>query len=167
MIVDFFKPECQKTTNERKFGLYDAEDNTPVIIKLTDESSWNATVINNERKSVRFTAIDNCIDIVKENGKMDSRCDGMLTYDTTLLLIELKNKRGSWQTEGLSQIENVAKIMIEQIPDYYNGFKRRKAIVANRKYPRPGFRTSNKEIRQRFFTEFKMRIQFESEIIIK
>jgi Holliday junction resolvase-like predicted endonuclease len=164
MSVDFFKTICQITTSEKIFGLYDSEDKTPAKIKLTDESTWNATVINNEGKTVRFTAIDNCIDVFRENGEMDSRCDCMITYNSTLLFVELKNKRESWQTEGLAQIENIAKIMIDELPNHYFSFKKRKAIVANRKHQFPAFQNSNAEQRQYFSSKYKMRIHFEAEI---
>lgn len=167
MSVDFFKVVCQKSTREIKFGLYDAEDTTPAKIKLTEESTWNATILNDGGKQVVFTAIDNCIDVLKENGEMDSRCDCMLSYDSSLLLIELKNKRESWQAEGLAQIESIAKIMIDQVPAHYYSFKKRKAVVANRKHKFPSFHDLNAEQRQYFSSKYKMRIQFESEIIIE
>lgn len=166
MNIDFFKAECQISTRETKFGLYDAEDNSPAILKLTNEPSWNATVLNNGRKTIIFTAIDNCIDVLKENGKMDRRCDCMIAYDNALLLVELKNKRGTWQAEGLSQIENIAKKMVEEIPEYYFSFKKRKAIVANRKNQFPSFQEINVEQRQYFSSKYKMRIQFEAVIIV-
>jgi hypothetical protein len=79
----------------------------------------------------------------------------------------LKNKRDSWQSEGLAQIENVVKIMIAEIPDFYNAFTKRKAIVANRKHQFPAFQESNIEQRQYFSSKYKMRVQFEAEIIVK
>jgi len=158
MRVDFFKAVCQKTTSEKKFGLFDAEDKTPAKIKLTDDSAWNASIMNNGGKTVCFTAIDNCIDVFRENGEMDSRCDCMLTYNSTLLFVELKNKRDSWQAEGLSQIENIAKIMIDEIPNHYYSFQKRKAIVANRRNQFPAFHISNAEQRQYFRSKYKMRI---------
>lgn len=167
MSVDFLKADCQRTTSEKKFGLFDAEDKTPAIIKLIDEPTWNATVVNNGGKDVLFTAIDNCIDVFRENGEMDSRCDCMLSCDFTLLLVELKNKRDSWQAEGLVQIENIAKKLVDEIPDYYFSFKKRKAVVANRKNQFPSFHEVNVEQRQYFISKYKMRIQFEAEIIIK
>ena len=167
MSVEFFKEDCRYTTNEMKFGLYDAEDSSSVRIKLIDEDIWNATVLNSTGKNILVTAIDNCVDIFRQNGEMDSRCDCMLTYDTTILFIELKHKRNSWQSEGLAQIENVVKILIAEIPDYYNNFKKRKAIVANRRHQFPAFQESNPEQRQLFWSKYKMRIQFESEIIVK
>jgi len=167
MSIEFFKTDCQTETSEAKFGLYDAEDRTPAQIKQTDESTWNATVLNDAGKEILFTAIDNCIDVFRENGDMDSRCDCMLSYDSTLLLIELKNKRGSWQAEGLAQIESIVKRMMGEVPDYYGSFEKRKAIVANRRNQFPAFQESNTEQRQYFRSKYKMRIQFEAEIIIR
>jgi Holliday junction resolvase-like predicted endonuclease len=167
MNVDFFKTDCQITTSEKKFGLYDAEDKSPVIIKLTDEDSWNAKVLNNAGKNILFTAIDNCIEILKINGDMDSRCDCMLSFDSTLIFVELKNKRESWQAEGLAQIENTAIRMLTEISNHYYSFKKRKAVVANRKNQFPSFHDSNAEQRQYFKSKYNMRIQFEAEIIIE
>lgn len=167
MRIDFLKAECQKTTSEIRFGLYDAEDTSPVQIKLTEEELWNATVINEHRKNVIVTAIDNCIDVRRANGKMDKRCDCMLTYDSTLLLVELKNKIGTWQKEGLDQIENIVRIMRRENADFYNNFSKRKAIVANKKHRIPGFQVSNFEQRQYYFSKYQLRIQFEAEIVIK
>ncbi len=166
MSIDFFKAVCRDETSEKKFGLYDAEDSTPAIITLTDEHLWNAVVINESGKTINFTAIDNCIDVLNENGETDSRCDCMLTFNSTLMFVELKNKRGSWQAEGLSQIENIAKIMIAENPDYYYSFKKRKAIVANRRHQFPAFHFLNAEQRQFFSSKYKMRIQFNAEIVI-
>jgi len=167
MSVDFFRAACQSTTNEIKFGLYDAENHTPAQIKLFDEPTWNATIINNQGIAVNFTAIDNCINIFRDNGEMDSRCDCMLIYNSNLLLVELKNKRDSWQAEGLAQIENIAKKMIDEIPDFYYGFTKRKAVVANRKNQFPSFHESNAEQRQYFSSKYKMRIQFDALITLE
>ena len=75
--------------------------------------------------------IDNCIDILRNNGDMDNRCDAMLSYESNLLFIELKNKRDSWKAEGLEQVEATIQRMLEQNEKYYYNFKKRKAIVAN------------------------------------
>ena len=165
MNIDFCKIECQTNTNKKRFGIYDAEDKSPAKLKYDDENIWNAIVINDNCKNLLFTAIDNCIEIKKTDGDMDNRCDCMLIYEETLLIIELKNKRDSWQSEGLSQIEATIKQMMEDI-QFYNKFKKRKAIVANRKNQFPSFQESNKEQREYFKKEYKTRIQFEAEIII-
>lgn len=166
MNIDFCKKECQSRTIEKRFGIYDAEDNSPAVLKFEDENCWNAIVTNDSCKDLLFTAIDNCIEIWRKTGEMDNRCDGMLTFDETLLLIELKNKRDSWQAEGLSQIEATIKQMQNIETGFFYKFKKRKAIVSNRKNQFPSFQESNKEQREYFMKEYKTRVQFESEIII-
>lgn len=166
MSIDFCNPSCQTVTTWKRFGIYDAEDKKPAIITVYDEQLWNAIVINKRSIEIVFTAIDNCITIVRDNGEMESSCDGMLTYENTLLLIELKNKRGSWQYEGLSQIESTIKKMKIEQPDLYNSFKKKKAIIANRKHKKPLFQETNFEQREYFWNNYKARIQFEAEIII-
>jgi len=167
MSTNYLNPDCQQLTSEKKFGLFDAEDKTAAKIKLTEEITWNATVVNDKGKSLQFTAIDNCIEVYRENGEMDSRCDCMLIHDSYLLLVELKNKRENWQSEGLAQIGHTAMRMIDENADFYYGFKKRKAIVANRKNKFPAFHESNAAHRQYFFSKYKMRVQFEADIIIE
>lgn len=167
MVVDFFKVDCQKSLNEKRFGLVDPEDGTPAKIKLKDEASWNATVVNDGAKPILFTAIDHCIEILRANGEMDNRCDVMLSYEDNLFFVELKNKRESWQAEGLAQIESTINRFKEENEEYYFSFKKRKAIVANAKHQFTCFQDLNLEQREYFMKTHKARIQFEAKIIIK
>lgn len=167
MSVIFFKTDCQEKTSATKFGLYDAENNTPAKIILSDEHTWNATVINDAGKEILFTAIDNCIEILKDNGNMDSRCDVMLSYENNLFFVELKNKRDSWQSEGLAQIDATIIRMKAENESFYFSFKKRKAIVANTKHQFPCFQDANIAQREYFMKIHKARIQFEGEIVIK
>jgi len=167
MPIDFFRVQCQRPTRETRFGLFDAEDNTPAKILYADEPSWNATVLNNDQKEILFTAIDNCIDIWRNQNEMESRCDAMMTYESNLLFIELKNRRNTWQEEGLSQIESTIKGMIEEQNVFYYSFNKRKAIVANARHQFPHFQNNNLEQREYFMREYKARIQFEAQIVIE
>jgi len=107
-------------TKAKRFGLVDAEDQSPTTVSFDNDDRWNATVINNHSIEILFTAIDNCIEIWRDGGEMESRCDAMLRYGVTLLFVELKNKRGLWQSEGLQQIEATMKRMILENPALYN-----------------------------------------------
>lgn len=167
MSNDFCKTKCQTTTSERRFGLFDPEDSSPAIIKFDDDETWNAIVINSNSRTIIHTAIDNCIDIRRDNIDMDNRCDSMMTAGDMLILLELKNTRDSWQTDGLLQIEATIKRMKEENHSLLTTHKKKLAVVANRKHKYPAFSTSNKEQREYFMKEYKMRIQFESEVVIK
>jgi len=167
MSINFQEVACQTILKERRFGLYDPEDKTPVKVVDFDSDLSNAKVINEREIEIHLTAIDNCIIVNRENGEMDNRCDAMMYYESVLLFIELKNKRDSWQAEGLNQIESTVKRMIEEDSDFFYGFKKRMAIVANRKNQFPSFHESNKEQREYFSLKYKMRLQFEAEILIR
>ncbi len=166
MGIDFSKTECQTTTRERRFGIHDAEDNSPAKIMLEDESSWNATVIHDNAKSILHVAIDHRIEIRREKGEMDKRCDCILVCEDTLILLELKNKRGAWQTEGLAQIEATLRRLRQEGHRFYSESPKRKAIVANRKHQFPSFVESNKTKREYFMRQYRTRIQFEAEIVM-
>lgn len=164
MKVNFFDAKCKASTNEIKFGLFDPEGNMPATLIFEAEPSWNAVVINHNSKWVEFTAIDKCIVILKNDGQTESSCDCMLNCESTLFLVELKNKRNSWQSEGLGQIEATIQKLIENETEYYYNFSKRKAIVANSKYQFPHFQEINIEQREYFWQKYRIRIQFESEI---
>lgn len=166
MMVDFFKEECQQVTDEVRFGLCDNDDKKPAYLATKQEENWQAAILNHQAKQIHFTAIDNCIDIVNEKGEMESRCDAMLVCDHDLFFVELKNKRASWKSEGLGQIEATLKKLIELHPEYYYRFKRRKGIVANARHRFPCFQEYDSEQREYFSKTYKMRLQFEAEIRI-
>ena len=166
MKVDFFKVTCQKKIKVSRFGLCDDDDKKPAYTDTKDERKWIATVINNFPKEITFTAIDNCVPIFKDSKNMDSRCDVMLNYENTLMLVELKHKRKDWKSQGLGQIEATLKKMLEHERTFYYGFKKRKAIVANSKFKTPCFEDYDAEQREYFKKNYKIRLQFDAEIII-
>ena len=100
MSINFFKSTCQSQTNQYKFGLCDDPNEDPayIDIDIDDCSKWIAIVENNQEIEVIFTAIDNCIEILRSDGTMDNRCDCMLTYNNHLIFVELKEKnyRNNW-----------------------------------------------------------------------
>ena len=166
MKVDLFREICRSNVVHQRFGLCDDENGTPAYFTLDYEGSWIATVINNGSKTIHFTAIDNCIDMRRSKGEMDNRCDVMMVYDESLLLVELKNKRKNWKQEGIEQIEATVKRIIKDHPVFYERFKTRKAVVANSKHRSPHFESLDAELREKFNANFRLRLQFESEIII-
>lgn len=167
MSIDFEKATCQTETNKDKFGIYDPGDKKPAILKFEDATLWHATVINTKQKQIKFTAIDNCIDIFRTNGEMAQRCDGMLTFNTTIYYIELKTGRKAWQQEGLNQIESTIKQMQNKASAFAAQFTKRIAIVANKNARRPTFQSSNAAQREYFMKEYKTRVQFDAEINIQ
>jgi len=167
MSINFFKENCKSSANQIKFGIYDAEDNTPARIVFEREEDWNAIVLNDNSVEILFIAIDHCVEIIDDNGNQESSCDAALYYANTLLFIELKNKRASWQIEGLTQIESTIIKMQNTESDFYNSFSKKIAIVANRKHKFPCFHEQAHSLREFFYKKYKARIQLAATIKIE
>jgi len=162
MFINFFAAACQNHTTATRFGLCDDENNTPAYIDTSDQLKWIAIVENQKIVKVTFTAIDNCIAILKADGSMERRCDGMLTYTDNIVFVELKNQRRNWISDAVEQL----KITIECFTKHHNLglFTHKKAFACNKK--RPNFCHSHKETMRRFFNTYKIRLNIQAEIKI-
>jgi hypothetical protein len=164
MSVDFFRPQCRSVTIESLFGICDDDNNLPAYLESVDRAIWIATVVNNNQKEITFTAIDNCIEIFKKNGKMESRCDVMMTCEDYLYLVELKTKVSDWRSDGIKQLEATILSLKKEADEYYFGFRKRKAFVANKRHPH--FSRSQTDDLERFRDLHKIRLYLEATITI-
>jgi len=164
MSVDFSKPECRRITSAPVFGLCDDDDKLPAYLDSVNSAIWIATVINVSQKDVTFTAIDNCIEIFRENGDLESRCDVMLTSDICLYLVELKNKVSDWRSEGIDQLEATITTLKNADSAFYFSFRKRKAYVANRRHPH--FVKAQTDVMERFRDVHRIRLYLEATILI-
>ena len=158
MSINFFDANCQSQTNQYKFGLCDDpnKDKDPAYIDTVDCSKWIAIVENNQEIEVIFTAIDNCIEILRSDGTMDNRCDGMLTYNNHLIFVELKEKnyRNNWVVKGEKQLKNTINVFIANHDLAI--YKSKKAYIANSR--KPNFQSSQSERMDRFKDETDFRL---------
>lgn len=168
MSINFFDSKCQSKTDQPKFGLCDdpTQSNSPAYIDTTDPNKWIAIVENTNKIEVTFTAIDNCIEIRKPDGDMDKRCDGMLTYQSSIIFVELKERRGknsAWVGKGDEQLRNTICVFIKNysIADY----KSKKAYIANRE--KPHFQSSQIERMEKFKNETGFILIIQNTIEIK
>jgi len=110
MPINFFDGACRTKSNNDRFGLCDdpPPSERPAYIDESEQTKWIGKVINPANNEVNFYAIDNCVEILKEDGaSKESRCDGMLHFDNSLLFIELKMRGSSgWLTKARSQLTN-------------------------------------------------------------
>lgn len=151
MSIIFFDTNCQSQTNQPKFGLCDdpPPSENPAYININDSRKWIAIVENNQEINVIFTAIDKCIQILRSDGKMDNRCDGMLTYNNNIIFVELKERKYTnsvWIDEGENQLRKIISVFINNHD--LQIFKSKKAYIANSK--KPQFQYSHKERMQKF-----------------
>lgn len=162
MRIDFFEATCQSNTTAALFGICDNEDGSPAFIDEINQDIWIAKVINDSSINVILTAIDNCISILRNDDTMDSRCDAMLTYTDNIIFLELKNQRADWITDAVNQIETTIINFIANSD--ITVFRHKRAFAANKKHPR--FNYGNPERSQRFFTEYRVRLNIEATIKI-
>lgn len=138
MPINFHDAACQESTTDKLFGLCDAPPPpyTPAYINkdTVNKPNWIAEVINNDSKEVTFTAIDNCIEILRADGTAESRCEGMLTYDKTIIFLELKNRTASgWLAKARDQLK-ITILLFEQNNDMSN-YDTKRAHIANAQRP--------------------------------
>ena len=164
MSADFSKPECRRITIEPIFGLCDDDNKLPAYLDAVNNYRWIATVINNNQKEITFTAVDNCIEILRENGEIESRCDVMLTSDICLYLVELKNKVSDWRSEGIDQLEATITTLKNEDSAFYFSFRKRKAFVANKRHPH--FVRAETDDMERFRDVHRIRLYLEATIQI-
>jgi hypothetical protein len=162
MSVEFQIAKCQTQSDKKIFGLCDdpSPAKNPAYIDEIDGSKWIAVVKNDYRYSAIFTAIDNCIDIKNADGKMEKRCDGMLTYNSTVIFVELKQrgaKGNAWVEDAEIQLKNsIFHFEKTELSEEYN---HKMAYIANSEHPR--FKTSQIGRMERFYikTGYILRIE--------
>ncbi len=167
MIIDFFEGQCQTFSHQRKFGLCDDPPpaRNPAYIDEMNGANWIAVVSNDDRHNVTFTAIDNCIDVERPDGTMAQRCDGMLTYDATVILVELKQrsaKGNQWVTDAESQLRET--ITYFEREDESNQFTVKRAYIANSEHPK--FKETQMRRMDQFLTDTGYVLRIENRIIL-
>ena len=168
MSVDFFSATCKEPVQTSElFGICDDQDGTKAYTDIQDIYKWIATVKNKNQVEVTFIAIDHCITLLREGtNDMESTCDGMLTFEDHLYLVELKKQRkGGWLSEAKGQLENTIHLLSEHQSPVLDGIRYKKAFVCNRKHP--SFNTIDNELSKRFFKESNgFRLDAQAEIVI-
>lgn len=167
MSINFSEAKCQYITEKKLFGLCD--DTPPpqkqAYIDEVNGAKWIAVVINDDNQRVTFTAIDNCIEIRSKNGKMAKRCDGVLTFDSTIAFVELKEsdvKGNRWVKDAENQLRST--IGYFEKSEVAENYKIKRAYIANSEKPK--FKESQKDRMDQFFTETGYVLRIENRIIL-
>lgn len=165
MRIEFQITKCQTQSDRKIFGLCDdpSPAKNPAYIDESDGSKWIAVVENEIRNHIVFTAIDNCIEIINADGKMEKRCDGMLTYSSTIIFVELKQrgaKGNVWVKDAEAQLKNsIRHFEKTELSEIYN---QKKAYISNSEHPK--FKTSQIERMEKFYLETGYILRIEARI---
>jgi hypothetical protein len=160
--MDFFNSTCQESPiNEKLFGICDDENGKKAYTNTSDTSKWIATVKNDKKKELVFTAVDKCI-IKDSEQEGRGRCDGMLTSSEHLYFVELKNEAREWISDAIDQLESTIKFFLENHD--VATYRHKKAFACNKRH-RP-FKVVDNERNNRFFRTYGFRIDVQAEIIV-
>ena len=171
MSVNFFQTECQEPPIiAPSFGICDEkEDNKSEINKnkkaytnIQDINTWIATVENPEMVSITFTAIDNCIEILRGDGSLERRCDCMLTYPDNIVFVELKEVEKSWISDAVEQLETT--IQHFTLNHDIHVYRHKRAFACNKKHPK--FHVIEPSTKRRFFDTYRVRLNIQGVIKI-
>jgi hypothetical protein len=162
MSLDFFQDGCQEAPiNHLEFGLCDDENGKKAYTDLVDRGKWIATVKNDNGYEIVFTAVDKCVLFDHEYiGR--GRCDGMLTTQKHLYLVELKDQKTHWQSNAINQLESTIRFL--QDNHDLSQYKLRKAFASNRR--REKFVVIDNETNKRFYKRTTFRLDLHAEIVI-
>jgi len=162
MILNFFNPDCQyPPISSNSFGLCDKEDNTKAFPSTTKPKEWIAEVKNDNGLEVVFTAIDKCV-LQDNEFEGRGRCDGMLTTDQHLYLVELKNQNKNWQTDAKKQLFSTIDFLIDNHD--ISQYKLKKAFACNKQ--RKKFAYTDNEENLALFRKTGFRLDIQAEIVI-
>lgn len=163
--MSFFGTSCSEIArNEEEFGLCDGQGLNRAFSTIHDPALWVAVVKNPTRGTITFTALDHCLDFRKnDTNDQESLCDGMLTFDNGLFLVELKAWRSSgWMSKAESQLRNSIALLREQHD--VSTFRLRKACICNKR--RPNFHVIETARKRAFFDETGFRLDVNTTIAI-
>jgi hypothetical protein len=160
--MDFFKRECQSGPfNQARFGLCDDQNSTRAYVDTTNPAKWVATVDNPSQQAVTFTAIDKCV-IADGDVPGRGRCDGMLTTENQLYLVELKDQKTSWQPHAIAQLESTIQFLREHHD--LSPYRHKKAFACNKRHS--AFATVDHELKRRFFRDYRFRIDVQATVLV-
>jgi len=165
MSINFSDKNCQDYSDNELFGLCDDRPGHRAYIDEKDGKKWIAVVVNEDRYEVTFTAIDNCIEIVRADGKMDKRCDGFLSYNSTITFVELKERGATgnaWVTDGEKQLRT--SIQYFKASGESENFTKKRAYLANSEHPK--FKESQSKRMGQFLIDTGYVLRIENRIIL-
>ena len=162
MSVNFDELKCQTNSKRKIFGLCDdpLPAKNPAYIDEANGENWITVVENESLQEITFTAIDNCIEILRPDAKMKQRCDGMLTFNSTVIFVELKDRDSlgnAWVEDAIPQLKSSIESFEET--SMAEKFNKKLAYISNKQHPK--FKSTQQRRMDAFFddTNYVLRIQ--------
>ena len=164
--MSFFDSKYQYRSGKKLFGLCDdvPPPHKPAFLDEVDGRKWIAVVNNNYDYDVLFIALDNSITLRKPDGKPDRCSDGLLSYNSTVIFVELTTRTDKdWKKDKDDQL----RVTISHFEDTReaDNYKIKKAYIANSSHPKGN--TGNMIRMDNFFKDTKYVLRIENRIAIE
>ena len=143
MKVNFFAQKYRREPEKQDvmLGICDPDGELPAYSTTEHgKDKWCATVRNEKRKALQFIAVDKNIEILRPNGEMESRCDGMIyvAQSRELCFVELKDYRvGGYIGSAEGQLMKTLECFLAN--HHYEDFHNRRAFACNPSHPHFAF----------------------------
>jgi hypothetical protein len=163
--VNFFGANYQHGPfTDVRFGIGDDQPGLPSYVDTANTSKWIATVQNTAQTPVTFTAIDKCV-IQDGDEPGRGRCDGMLTTNHLLYLLELKDQNsGGWKAHAIAQLESTIQFLLEHHEHEVKQYRKKKAFACNRKHQ--PFQTIDNDLQNLFFRTYGFRLDARATVVL-
>ncbi len=113
MPVNLLEQACRTSSDKAEFGLCDdpPPPGRPAYVDESGPNKWIGLVKNPSGKEVEFYAVDHCVEVLKPDGSLEKRCDGILQYEQNLVFVELKDRAArGWLGDAREQIEASSRV---------------------------------------------------------
>ena len=152
--VDFFA-EANLTEPARTDAEAYLIDGQPAYSTLEKGNRAEVTVKNPLGIQYQFVPIDYNIVIRRDNGEMESTCDGMIHYGEkrNVIFVELKDRSGKdWISKAVGQLGKTIEIFSRKHP--YTSLGKKRAYAANRQHMPYHVSSSNRDLCDTFRNKF-------------
>jgi len=155
MSIVFFDCNCKSSSKKNKFGICDivkgrGDTSEKAFIDENNGENWIAIIDNFYQDKIDFYAIDNCVAFpLREDGKQQKRCDGLLISNNTIAFVELKSRNedgAKWVYDAEKQL--LISIGFFEKEKVSNSYDVKRAYIVNNM--RPKSRISQAERMDRF-----------------
>lgn len=141
MSTDFSVAKCQDSSSKKLFGICDdpAPATNRAYLDEDNGTKWVAVVQNEYEYDVLFTAIDHCIQVPPRpnDGRPSKRCDGMLSYNETVIFVELKERAQvgtDWIRDAEKQLKTtIAHFETTELAEDFKDFRRYRLCAKDKK----------------------------------
>lgn len=132
----FFGSSHIFVSETKRFGLCDKEPppHLPAYLDEKNGKDWIAVIENSYQSNITFVALDNCVKLIKADGKQDKCSDGVLFCNSIIIFVELTTRTDiKWHKDK----ENQLRTTIRHFEDTKesNNFEIKQAYIANSKHP--------------------------------